>query len=126
MEEVGQKALNHIQFYSSCLWKRYVDDICTAMKVDLVDDFLLHLNSIEPSINFTVEREFDGKLSFLDTEIVHHSDGSLTTKVYRKTTHTDNYLSFDSHHLLQHKNAVSKTLFNRAEKIWNNNEDRVE
>ncbi len=44
------------------------------MKVDLVDDFLLHLNSIEPSINFTVERECDGKLSFLGTEIVHHSD----------------------------------------------------
>ena len=83
------------------------------MKVDLVDDFLLHLNSIEPSINFTVERECDGKLSFLDTEIVHHSDGSLTTTLYRKTTHTDKYLSFDSHHLLQHKNAVSKTVFNR-------------
>ena len=37
-----------------------------------------------------------GKLYFLDTEIVHNSDGSLTTKVYRKTTHTDKYLSFDS------------------------------
>ncbi len=53
-----------------------MNDICTAMNADLVDDFRLHLNSIKPSINFTVERECDGKLSFLDTEIVHHSDGS--------------------------------------------------
>ncbi len=56
--------------------------------------------SIELFIIFTVERECDFKLSFLDIEIVHHSDGSLTTKVYRKTTHTDKYLSVDSHHLL--------------------------
>ncbi len=57
---------------------------------------------------------------------MHHSDGSLTTKVYRKTTHTDKYISFDSHHLLQHKNAVAKALFNRAGKICSTNEDRVE
>ncbi len=62
-----------------------MNDFCTAMNADLVDDFLLHLNSIEPSINFIVERECDGKLSFLDTEIVHHSDGSLTTTLYRNS-----------------------------------------
>ncbi len=72
---------------------------------------------LKPSIHFTVEREFDGKLSFLDNEIVYHSDGSLTTKVYRKTTHTEKYLSFDSHHPLLHKNDVAKTLFNRAGKM---------
>ncbi len=98
MEEVEQKALTTYNSTHPVFWKRYVDDICRAMKVDLVDDFLLQLNSIDPSINITVERECDGKLSFLDTEIVHHSDGSLTTNVYRKTTHTDKYLSFDSYH----------------------------
>ncbi len=57
---------------------------------------------------------------------MYHSDGCLITKVYRKPTHTDKYLSFDSHHPLQHKNAVAKTLFNRAGKICSTNEDRVE
>ncbi len=69
MEEVEQRALTTHNSTHPVFWKR-LDDICTAMKVDLI--VLLHLNSIEPSINFTVEKECDGKLSFLDTEIVHH------------------------------------------------------
>ncbi len=56
---------------------------------------------------------------------MHHSDVSLTTKVYRKTTHTDTYLSFDSHHPLQHQSVVAKTLFNRAGKICSTNEAEV-
>ncbi|KAI8515779.1 hypothetical protein Bbelb_065920 [Branchiostoma belcheri] len=37
--------------------------------------------------------------------------------VYRKPTHTDQYLAFDSHHPLEHKLAVIKTLFHRADNI---------
>ena len=34
-----------------------------------------------------------------------------------KSTHTDKYLDFRSHHPLAHKVAVARTLFHRAEKI---------
>ncbi|KAI8493100.1 hypothetical protein Bbelb_291040 [Branchiostoma belcheri] len=37
--------------------------------------------------------------------------------LYRKPTHTDQYLAFDSHHPLEHKLAVIKTLFHRADNI---------
>ena len=43
------------------------------------------------------------------------ADGNLETGVYRKPTHTDKYLAFDSHHPIFHKKAVTKTLFMRAE-----------
>ena len=56
-------------------------------------------------------------MGFLYTEITHHEDGTLSTTVYRKKTHTDKYLSFDSHHPLSHKVSVARTLFSRAEKV---------
>ena len=50
--------------------------------------------------------------------MVHHQeDGSLTTTVYRKPTHTDHYLSFSSHHPSMHKRAVIKSLMDWAERI---------
>ena len=39
--------------------------------------------------------------------------------VHRKATHTDKYLSFNSHNPKQHKDTVVKTLFDRADKIPN-------
>ena len=61
--------------------------------------------------------EIEGTLPFLDTRVTHHFDGSLSTTVVRKNTHTDKCLDFQSHHPLAHKGPVAHTLFNCAEKI---------
>ena len=95
-------------------WKRYVDDICTALPESLIKQFLDDLNSIE---QYTFEVEENEKLAFLDTAITHHKDGSLTTSVYRKKTHTDKYPSFESHHPIAHKLSVVNTLFSRAKEF---------
>ena len=113
MEDVEERALSSAP-HRPPFWKRYMDDVCTVVDCDDVGGFCEHLNSIEPSINFTFELEQDHKLPFLDVEIFHHSNSSLSTKVYRKTTHMDKYLQFDSHHPLAHKLAVTKTLYKRA------------
>ena len=124
MEDVEERALT--TYHSPPLfWKRYVDDVCTALLEKDIKEFKKHLDSIWPSIKFTMESESNGKIAFLDTEIHHHEDGSLSTTVYRKITHTDKYLSFDSHHPMAHKNAVAGTLFNRANKICSFHPDRV-
>ena len=125
MEYVEQRALSSFPDPPP-FWKRYVDDTCTALHPGKVQAFHNHLNSIKPSIQFTLEVEENGVLPFLDTEIKHHPDGSLSTKVYRKRTHTDKYLDFQSHHPLAHKLAVPCTLLKRTQRLCTNPMERTE
>ena len=113
MEDVEEYALSTFDEVL-LFWKRYVDDICTAVTDDRIDDLLQHLNSIESSIRFTHEVELDSGLPFLDTLVHHHPDGSLSTSVYRKPSHTDKYLNFVSHHPPAQKAAVFQSLYSRA------------
>jgi len=70
-----------------------------------------------PSICFTMETESDSKLAFLDTAVLSEPDGRLTTSVYRKPTHTDQYLAYDSHHPQSVKRGIVKWLYDRAKRI---------
>ena len=117
MEDIESRALSSFS-PSPVFWKRYVDDVCCAVKEEDVIPFLQHINSIHPSIQFTHELEDDDRcLPFLDVLLYRSEDGSVSTSVYRKPTHTDRYLDFASHHPLLHKAAVVKTLFSRADTI---------
>ena len=99
------------------LWKRYVDDTCCIVKKGTVEALLGHLNSVRPSIKFTVEVEKDGTLPFLDTLLQRKGDGSLDVTVYRKPTHTDRYLDFQSHHPPHVKRGLVRCLFDRARSV---------
>jgi hypothetical protein len=59
---------------------------------------LKHLNDVCPTIKFTMEPEKDGSLPFLDAKLAQREDGTLDATVFRKPTHTDRYLHFNSHH----------------------------
>ena len=97
------------------LWKRFVDDTFKIIKKNNRDSFLQHLNSIHPKIKFTCEevRE-DESMTFLDILVKPEEDGSLKTSVFRKTTHTDLYLQWNSHHTIPSKSSVTDTLYHRA------------
>ena len=47
------------------------------------------------------------------------------SSVFRKATHTNQYLSFDSHHPVAHKAAVVRTLMHRASTLSSNSVKRV-
>ena len=97
MEDVEQRALASVPV-SLSFWKRFVDDVISAVSRNEIDILLQHLNYIEPSIQFTVEREINEHLAFLDLNAHRTVEGKLETGVYREPTHTDKYLSYDSHH----------------------------
>ena len=98
-------------------WRRYVDDTFCFLQESSVELVLNHLNSISPSINFTVEQEKDNILPFLDALVSRNEDGTLKVSVFRKQTHTDRYLPYESHHPFHVKRGVVRCLVKRAEEI---------
>ena len=56
-----------------------------------------------------MEKESDSQISFLEVLVIRENDGTVSTSVYRKKTHTDQYLNFSSHCPAVHKAAVVKT-----------------
>ena len=97
--------------------KRYVDDTLTVLGKDRVDGFLQHLNSQQSTIRFTMEIEKDNTIHFLDTSVSRDSNGLLTTTVYRKPTHTDQYLAYDSHHPQSVKRGIVECLYDLAKHL---------
>ena len=79
-------------------WKRYVDDVFSIIPKGNRDTLLQYLNSIDPHIKFTIEQpNVEGGIPFLDTFPKPQGD-NIVVAVYRKPTHTDRYLDFNSSH----------------------------
>jgi len=88
-----------------------VDDALKLIKKGQVRNLTDHINTTDTgNIKFTYEEEKDKQILFLDTVLVRREDGSVKLLVYRKKSHTDQYLSFSSHHPLNHNQAVVRTL----------------
>ncbi|XP_072028555.1 uncharacterized protein [Amphiura filiformis] len=104
-------------------WGRYVDDTMVIIKKSAIESFTDHLNTCHPSIKFTMERKSNGQLPMLDVMVKREENGSLSFQIYRKPTHTNQYLNFASHHPLQHKLGVVRTLVDRASSIVTKEED---
>ena len=117
MEDLEVKALATSPHQPS-LWKRFVDDTFIIIKKAHKDSLLQHLNSIDDNIKFTCEESRDdGSIPFLDILFIPGREGKLETTVYRKPTHTDLYLQWDSHHNIPAKYSVIGTLLHRAKTI---------
>ena len=100
------------------LWKRFVDDTLTIINKEDRNNFLQHLNSIHQNIKFTCEEIRDeGSMPILDILVTPKEDGSLRASVFRKPTHTDLYLQWDSHNTISSKYSVAGILYHRAKTI---------
>ena len=109
MEEVDVKALSSA-LHPPPVWLWYMDSNFDTQKAKHHQQLLQHINSQGPHIQFTLEEpNQDGIPPFLDTVVSPGSNNTLITTVYRKATHTDQYLHWHSNHFIIAK-TVSSTL----------------
>ena len=128
MEHLEQKIMENCPMeIKPKLWKRYVDDILEVAKRDKLEDLTNYINTVDQtgSIKFTMDIEENNQLPMLDVLIHRTSEGILTTSVYRKKTHTDRYLSYHSHHPLNHKLGVIRSLLDRKDCVVSTEQDKL-
>jgi len=101
MEDFEKKAIEQATHKPVC-WFRYVGDIFVIWPhtQEKLTEFLNHLNGLHNKIQFTMVKEEEYHLPFLNIDIYRKTDGSLGHKVYQKPTHTSLYLhqNLDHHH----------------------------
>ena len=113
MQSIEKLIIPQIQGFT-LFWYRYVDDVLACVKKEEVPCVLNIINSVNSSIQFTTEEEHENVISFLDLKLIKNQDGTLSFEIFRKATHTDKYLHYDSYHPTEHKNSVIRTLLHRA------------
>jgi hypothetical protein len=70
-----------------------------------------------PNIQFAMETESNGHLSFLNIVMHRRPAGTLGNTVDRKPPHINLYLKAESHHYPANKHSVLSTLVHRARAI---------
>ena len=122
MEEIEESAISNSSVPPT-IWKRYVDDSFCIIGKDDVSAFHDTLNPIDINTSFTIETDCNGTIAFLDT-LVSRRNGVIVVDVYRKPTHTDRYLDFNSHHDNRHKASSASTLLHWALSLPNSSEGK--
>ena len=56
-----------------------MDDIFRDIKCNEIDNKLAEINNIHPNLTFTIEKENDGKLPFLDMHLLNQAGVLLST-----------------------------------------------
>ena len=102
-------------------WRRFVDDIFAYVRNESTDYVLTTLNLFYPNTSFTLEKENNSQLPFLDVLFIRNGT-RLDTTVYRKNTHNDLYLHWDAFTPVSWKRGTLTTQVNRAYLVCSNKE----
>ena len=102
--------------FSPWLYVRYLDDTGTLAKnTEHAQYMLTHINSWHPMIKFDLETpDESGFLPILDTKVKIQEDGTLSTKIFTKTSNKGITLHHHSHHPTSIKRAIVRNEVRRA------------
>ena len=115
------KWLNEYNLNKPKFYLRYVDDILAAFDNEQDSfNFLIFLNNRYPNNKFTIEKQINHSIVFLDVFISGINNQSLTLQTYHKLTYTGLLLNFMSFTSFSYKISLIKCLIDRSFKICNN------
>ena len=86
-----------------------VENVVSATRKDKVNKLQEHLNFIGSNIKFTIELPGTAGHPFIDT-LTKPIPNSIEYSVYKKPTHTDSYLEYNSYYPISAKLSVIHTL----------------
>jgi len=96
------------------LYKRYVDDSFLIIKKGSEGIVLETFNKFHKNLKFTIEKESQNGIHFLDLGITRGEEGKLKIDIYKKPTDTGYFWSFNSQHTRGQKKALVRSLLTRA------------
>ena len=103
------------------LWLRLGEDTFIIHKAEQSQQLLCHSNTQDPHIQLTMEEpDQDVSVPFLDMQVSPGPNNTLTNKVYRKLTHTGQYVHWDNNHFIMAKHIVFSTLAYGAKVVSTN------
>ena len=97
---------------TATIFERYMDDIIRNIKIQEIEAKLRRINQLHPKLKFTIEREINGRLPFLDMEICHVGN-RLTSTWYVKPTDTGLIMNFHSLAPRRYKKSVVMSFVHR-------------
>ena len=90
----------------SKIFARYVDDIVRSVKEDEIDQLLENANKIHQNLEFTIEKEHDREIPFLDLLIRRDDTGRLSSSWYGKPTDTGVTLNYHACAPMRYKRNI--------------------
>lgn len=114
MEDLLDQAVEAVPFDIVFL-KKYVDDLFLILPADKVEMVLNIFNQQDQHLQFTVEREEQNRLPFLDMVAVRSENQTIKTEWYMKPIASGRFLNYRSLHSFHHKMNVA---FNFAKRVF--------
>ena len=100
--------------FKPSFYRRYVDDIFVLSESSESPDSVFgYISSKQQNMNFTIEKENFGSLSFLDVKICR-KNGEFVTSVSRKTTFSGVFTNYESFIPTYQKRGLLYTLLHRS------------
>lgn len=115
MEELLNVCIESCDIRPKILTK-YVDDLFGICQISAVETILTKLNSFNPNIKFTMEKETNCKLAYLDTVVIRTDNKNIILDWYQKPTSSGRLVNFHSQHP---RRIIINTASNFIERVIN-------